>query len=231
VTPPPPGPGFDGTSVSRDERGIHLAHDWYPGRVPANVALGPDAYIETSMGFDGFLSTESPGLALGAASGAYSGASFLVGPRGRVTVGDFAVLNGVTIVCEERVTIGAHVHVARSTVVTDVWRPTERGAAGLAARRAALRAASSDPSRPFPAAAAPRPVTIEDAAWIGFGAVVLPGVTLGRGCVVAARCVVDADVPPYAIVAGSPPRVVRTLDPDDTPAARERALRECLRAR
>jgi len=45
--------------------------------------------------------------------------------------------------------------------------------------------------------------------WFGYEAMVLPGVTIGHGAVVAAASVVAADVPPYAIVAGNPARVVR----------------------
>jgi virginiamycin A acetyltransferase len=45
--------------------------------------------------------------------------------------------------------------------------------------------------------------------WLGYQALVLPGVTIGHGAVVAAATVVAADVPPYAIVAGNPARVVR----------------------
>ena len=45
--------------------------------------------------------------------------------------------------------------------------------------------------------------------WLGFHATILPGVTIGDGAVVAAHAVVSADVPPYAIVAGNPARVVR----------------------
>jgi virginiamycin A acetyltransferase len=45
--------------------------------------------------------------------------------------------------------------------------------------------------------------------WLGYGALVLPGVTIGHGAVVAAASVVSADVPPYAVVAGNPARVVR----------------------
>jgi virginiamycin A acetyltransferase len=52
--------------------------------------------------------------------------------------------------------------------------------------------------------------------WFGYQALVLPGVTVGHGAVVAAASVVAADVPPYAIVAGNPARVVRTrYDSDD----------------
>ena len=46
--------------------------------------------------------------------------------------------------------------------------------------------------------------------WIGDDALILPGVTIGTGAIVAARAVVTRDVPPYAIVAGNPARVVRT---------------------
>ena len=52
--------------------------------------------------------------------------------------------------------------------------------------------------------------------WIGYEALVLPGVTIGHGAVVAAASVVAADVPPYAVVAGNPARVVRRrFDHDD----------------
>jgi virginiamycin A acetyltransferase len=45
--------------------------------------------------------------------------------------------------------------------------------------------------------------------WFGTEAMVLPGVTIGDGAIVAARAVVSRDVPPYAIVAGNPARVVK----------------------
>jgi acetyltransferase-like isoleucine patch superfamily enzyme len=51
-------------------------------------------------------------------------------------------------------------------------------------------------------------VVIEDHVWIGTRATILPGVTLGRGCVVAAAAVVTRDVPELAIVAGVPARPV-----------------------
>jgi acetyltransferase-like isoleucine patch superfamily enzyme len=53
-----------------------------------------------------------------------------------------------------------------------------------------------------------REVVIEDNVWIGTRAIVLPGVTLGRGCVVAAGAIVTRDVPPLTIVAGVPARPV-----------------------
>lgn len=49
-----------------------------------------------------------------------------------------------------------------------------------------------------------KPVTIGDYVWIGARAMIMPGVTLGTGCVVGAGSVVTKDVPPYQIVAGVP---------------------------
>jgi acetyltransferase-like isoleucine patch superfamily enzyme len=53
-----------------------------------------------------------------------------------------------------------------------------------------------------------RGVVIEDNVWIGTRATILPGVTLGKGCIVAAGSVVTRDVPPLTIVAGVPMRKV-----------------------
>jgi acetyltransferase-like isoleucine patch superfamily enzyme len=56
-----------------------------------------------------------------------------------------------------------------------------------------------------------RPVSIEDGVWIAARVTVLPGVTIGRGSVVAAGAVVTRDVPPNCLVAGVPARVLREL--------------------
>lgn len=52
------------------------------------------------------------------------------------------------------------------------------------------------------------PVKICDKVWIGAGAIICPGVTLGEGCVVGAGAVVTSDVPPFKIVGGVPAKVI-----------------------
>lgn len=52
-------------------------------------------------------------------------------------------------------------------------------------------------------------VTIGHDVWLGSGAMILSGVTIGHGAAVAARAVVTKDVPPYAIVGRNPARVIR----------------------
>ncbi len=57
----------------------------------------------------------------------------------------------------------------------------------------------------------PKPVVIKRNAWIGAGATILPGVTVGENAVVAAGAVVSRDVPPNTVVAGIPAKVVKTI--------------------
>lgn len=56
------------------------------------------------------------------------------------------------------------------------------------------------------------PITLEDDVWLGVRTVVLPGIRIAQGAVVAAGSVVNRDVPAYAIVAGAPARVVGERD-------------------
>lgn len=59
-----------------------------------------------------------------------------------------------------------------------------------------------------------KPIVIEDDVWIGTHVVVLPGVTIGRGAVIAAGCIVTKDVSPGGIIAGVPGRVLKNRDVD-----------------
>ena len=56
-----------------------------------------------------------------------------------------------------------------------------------------------------------RPVMIGDDVWIGANAVILPGVTIGRHCVVAAGAVVTKDVPDNSLVAGVPAKLIKQI--------------------
>lgn len=62
------------------------------------------------------------------------------------------------------------------------------------------------------------PVLIEEGSWIGGGVMILAGVTIGRGAVVAAKSLVTKDVPPNTLVGGTPARVIRELDAGESGA-------------
>lgn len=57
-----------------------------------------------------------------------------------------------------------------------------------------------------------RPVVIKDGAWIGAGATILPGVTVGENAIVAAGAVVKNDVPENTVVGGIPAKVIKKIN-------------------
>jgi len=57
----------------------------------------------------------------------------------------------------------------------------------------------------------PKPVLLKRGAWIGSGAIILPGVTVGIGSIVSAGAVVNRDVPDFSVAVGNPARVVSKL--------------------
>ncbi|OGG11392.1 hypothetical protein A2Z00_00470, partial [Candidatus Gottesmanbacteria bacterium RBG_13_45_10] len=59
------------------------------------------------------------------------------------------------------------------------------------------------------------PITIEKNAWLGSGSIILSGVTVGEGSVVAAGAVVTRDVPPHTLVGEVPARIIRQIDENE----------------
>jgi maltose O-acetyltransferase len=57
-----------------------------------------------------------------------------------------------------------------------------------------------------------RPIRLGDHVWIGSGAIILPGVSIGDGAVVGAGAIVTRDVPAMTVVAGNPARIIRTIE-------------------
>jgi acetyltransferase-like isoleucine patch superfamily enzyme len=57
-----------------------------------------------------------------------------------------------------------------------------------------------------------QPIIVEDDVWVGRRAVIMPGVRIGKGSVVASGAVVTRSVPPRSLAAGVPARVIRELD-------------------
>ncbi len=92
------------------------------------------------------------------------------------------------------VTIGSHVNLAQGITVTALNHNFE-----APERRIDEQGVST------------QQVTISDDIWIGANAVVLPGVTIGNHCVIAAGAVVTKDVPPHSLVAGVPAKIIKQI--------------------
>jgi galactoside O-acetyltransferase len=132
-------------------------------------------------------------------------------PRGQgvVSVGARSIINESILICADRISIGDDVMIAWDVTVFDndshsvTFRHREDDVINW-------RDGRQDWSH-VPVA----PITIGDKVWIGFGAAIAKGVTVGEGAVIAARAMVTKDVPPWTVVAGNPARVVRELSDDE----------------
>ena len=68
------------------------------------------------------------------------------------------------------------------------------------------------------------PITIEDDVWIGAHSIILKGVTIGRGSVVAAGAVVTKSFPPYSIIGGVPAKLLKMRFTEEEIKKHEEAL-------
>lgn len=117
------------------------------------------------------------------------------GSEARFELGDYGFVGrGVEIEVSTSVVIGSGALIAPGVFMTDHNHSTSAGA----------------PMFEQPCIASP--IRIGDDVWIGANAVILPGVSIGDGAVIAAGAVVSKDVPPRAIVGGVPARVLRFRD-------------------
>ncbi len=188
-----------------------LPRDWFPGRVPENVTVDPEAYLETTYSFQLFHSAAADALHIGRGSSVYLGVMFDLGEHARVNIGNFVLMNGARIICDREITIGDYSLISWNVVLMDTPRlPTDAGR-----RRLALEHAARQSPRRAGTEVAASPIRIEANVWIGFDCCVLPGVTIGEGSVIGARSVVMENVPPYAVAVGNPARVIRQLEPPE----------------
>src|SRR3954468_9654911 len=193
------------TNVDADRR---VQEDWYSKPIPESVVWGDGFYTETAQIFRFIRSRHQPALVLGEHVSCYAGCSFSLGPNGRCTVGDFSLLNGALIMAEELIEIGSHVLISWNVGIADSdFHPLDP-AKRLQDTYALAPFYENHPPRPELKTA---PVKICDGAWIGMGAVILKGVTIGQNSVVAAGAVVTKSVPPNCVVAGNPAVVVKQL--------------------
>lgn len=214
------------TGNKAEDGRIYIDYDWYKHGIPGNVKLGENVYIDTSYGFTAFHSLLADALVIGKGSGCYDRASFVVGEKGKIEIGEFTILNGSTFICNHSIVTGNHCMFAWGSVVTDSW--IDHMQMTVQQKRTLLEYAAKEPARVMPAHSISKAIIIEDNVWVGFDAIILPGVKLGRGCIVGSKSVIAENIPAYAIVAGNPAKIIRYLDNDDTEEARNLAFKEYL---
>lgn len=117
-----------------------------------------------------------------------------------ITIGNNSCIADFShVTCIDRISIGNNVLTGKNVLITD----NAHGApeADLASIPPVQRPLYSK-----------GPVVIEDNVWIGEKASIMPGVTIGYGAIVAANAVVTHDVPPMAVVAGAPAKIIKYLN-------------------
>ncbi len=112
-----------------------------------------------------------------------------------VTIGNNCGFSGVVIASNERITIGNNVYCGANVTIAD----SDRHPLNALERIQGLPGKTS-------------PVTIKDNVWLGMNVVVLKGVTIGEGSVIAANSVVTRDVPNNVIAGGIPAKVIGPLN-------------------
>lgn len=202
---------FTQAGIKNADRRTYIEDDWYQRGIPANVITGPNVYIDTAYGFAAFNALEPDAMFIGEASGCYDRASFIAGETACIRVGKYCILNGTTLICNNHISIGDHCMISWGSVITDTWLPE---LFSVDQRRALLIQTGNDALRHYPFCNESKPVIIEDNCWVGFGAVIMPGIKLGRGCIVGCKTIVTKDVPAYAVVTGSYEKIVKYLQPE-----------------
>jgi acetyltransferase-like isoleucine patch superfamily enzyme len=117
----------------------------------------------------------------------YNGARITISPGAQLRLGGGYINTGLTLDCYREISIGDDVAIAKNVTIRDCDNHEMRHRGKTT-----------------------QPVTIGNHVWIGMHAIILKGVTIGDGAVIAAGSVVVKDVPPASLVAGVPARVIRS---------------------
>jgi acetyltransferase-like isoleucine patch superfamily enzyme len=113
---------------------------------------------------------------------------------GKLVVGENSGLNGTAIVSYVGITIGDNVLFGPEVIIMDSdGHPADRRLPDTVENKRMV------------------PVSVEDHAWIGHGALIMKGVTIGHHAVVAAYSVVTKSVPPHCVAAGNPARIIKNF--------------------
>ena len=107
----------------------------------------------------------------------------------QLTIGDNLGMSSSSITCFKRIDIGNNVRVGANCVIAD-----------------------GDFHLDDPRAGEPKPVTIRDCVWLGYGVIVMKGVTIGENSIIGMNSIVTKDIPANSVAVGNPAKVIKTLE-------------------
>lgn len=107
----------------------------------------------------------------------------------KLIIGENCGFSGTTIGCFKEIRIGNNVRCGANTLITDSdWHLNDTRSGK------------------------PKPILINDNVWLGYGVVVMKGVTIGENTVIGLNSVVTNDIPPNCIAAGNPCKVIKSIN-------------------
>lgn len=124
----------------------------------------------------------------------YAGSRINVNAGAKLSLGSGYMNHDCVIDCFDSISIGHHVVISERVVLRDSDNHSIQNMEAISSYESAVTAR----------------IEIGDHVWIGMNVIVLKGVTIGEGAIVAAGSVVNKDVPPHCLVAGVPAKVVKT---------------------
>ena len=107
----------------------------------------------------------------------------------KLIIGNNCGFSGTTIGCFKSIEIGNNVRCGANTLISD-----------------------SDWHDDDPRAGTPKPIIIKENVWLGYGAIIMKGVTIGENTVIGAGSIVTKDLPANVIAAGNPCKIIKNLD-------------------
>lgn len=166
-----------------------------------NAKLGKDVVI--GCGSNAFV---EPGGALVIGDDCEINARISVKAGAKVEIGHHTTTRGANIGAVNSITIGNYVIISNSVTIYDNNNHPTSEVKRMEMSQSGFHGQLWKWSHSSHA-----PIVIEDNVWVGQGVVILKGVTIGHGSVVAMNSVVTKSVPPHSIVAGNPAKVVKFI--------------------
>lgn len=187
--------------------GEKIPGDWCNLPFPANITVGENSVIDSTIIFKQFFSKLPVGLAIGNHVTIRS-ATLATEENAMIEIGDYTFISNASIAAHNKISIGSYVCIAGGVNIVDTdFHPLT--AAERMADTIALSPVGNKTNRPQFVS---QPVIIEDEVWIGFNATILKGVRIGKGAVIQPGSVVVKDVLPGQVVAGNPAKPLNEID-------------------
>jgi acetyltransferase-like isoleucine patch superfamily enzyme len=163
-----------------------------------NLEFGPQSAVGEGSNL---LVPAGASLAIG--TGCYIGRYVELGPGGAISIGDYTSIQDRSILVGD-VRLGRYCVLSLNVLMTSGRHYFDRWPYLLIRDQDDRVSQSADLRREHS-----QPIVVEEDCWLGMNSVVMPGIKIGRGCVIGSNSVVTHDVPPYSVAVGSPARVVR----------------------